>query len=196
MKVQTRFNIQSAHPLKLLVLAALVLASTACMTDRAMQRLDAKFEAGWRPSRSYCTWGGETPLLDAYCARVNFGAAGTESLLRNANAEILKESAGQLLPCAAHVARVKAELASYGDDYELTELYSCDRNAPIEQGQRVCHVSLLVADKVTHRRFVVDNGHVLSPVATGGVAPYQDFVGLVDYAWTAETPAWIALGPR
>jgi hypothetical protein len=184
------------YPTLFLFLPVLAVASTACMTDRQMQRLDAELEAGWRPSQSYCTFGGETAALAAYCARLNFGADGMEAVLRGENVKILQASAGHPLRCADHVAQAKARLGAYGDDYEMTDLYSCDRVAHVENGRRVCHVSLLVADKVTGARFVVDNGHVLNPGTTGGVAAYRHFAGLVEYAWTSEVPAGITLGAQ
>jgi hypothetical protein len=67
--------------LKALVLACLILSATGCMTNQKAQRLDADFEAGWRPSKTYCLFGGETAQLDAYCVRLNFGAEGLAAIL-------------------------------------------------------------------------------------------------------------------
>ena len=57
------------------------------------------------------------------------------------------------------------------------------------------NVSLMVTS-VTGARVVLDNGHVLAPALTGGVAPYTEFAKLVDRNWTGETPAWAALAGR
>jgi hypothetical protein len=94
------------------------------------------------------------------------------------------------------VALAKAKLEPYASDYELSELYSCDRDPPVENGRKICHVSLLVKDKITGARFVMDNGHVLSPEVTSGVGTYNEFTRLVENVWTGETPVWIALGSQ
>lgn len=174
-------------------LAAAVL-TTGCMTDGGARELDAKFEAGWRPSKADCVFGGATPTLDAYCARVNFGSEGVLAILRNENQRILAEAPG--LRCTDHVAQARQALATYADGFELTELYSCDRDAPIENGRKVCHVSLLVRDPATGARFVVDNGSVLNAATTGGVGKYSEFRGEVDYAWIGSTPAEVLLAGR
>jgi hypothetical protein len=174
--------------------ACLLLAATAtgCMTAGESRRLDAKFEAGWRPSKGYCTFGGETPLLDAYCARVNFGAEGAVAILRDINDEVLAQAGGSLR-CTDHVARAQARLKPYAAEFRTEELYSCDRDPPVVDGKPVCHVSLLVTDTMTGARFVVDNGHVLKPATSGGVGRYAEFASLVDRAWTGETRHWVAL---
>jgi len=66
---------------------------------------------------------------------------------------------------------------------------------PVENGRAVCHVSLMVTS-AAGARVVLDNGHVLEPTLTGGVAPYAEFAKLVDHNWTGETPAWVALASR
>lgn len=181
---------KGAQAVALVLVAA---SATGCMTDSQSRRLDAKFEAGWRPAKGYCTFGGETPLLDAYCARVNFGAEGMAAVLRDINNEIVAQADGSLR-CTDHVVHVQARLKPYAAEYRTEELYSCDRDPPMVDGQAVCHVSLLVTDTVTGARFVVDNGHVLHPATTGGVGSYSQFAKLVDRAWTGETPHWVALG--
>jgi hypothetical protein len=177
-----------------LLLAVLALSSTGCMTARSAQELDASFAAGWRPSKGYCAFGGETPTLSAWCAEVNFGAEGLELIARAANERVLARAGGQPLVCTDHVAQVRQELAAY-PDYEVTELYSCDANPPVENGRSVCHVSLLVTS-IAGARVVLDNGHVLDPGVTGGVAAYTEFAQLVDYNWTGEQPNWVALASR
>jgi len=181
------------RPLKALALAAIVLSATGCVTTSGAE-LDAKFQAGWRPSKSSCAFGGETPTLGAWCAEVNFGAEGLEVIARAVNEDVLARAGGQPLPCTEHVAQVRREFAAY-PDYKVTELYSCDANPPMKDGRAVCHVSLLVTS-VTGARVVLDNGHVLQPALTGGVAPYQEFAKLVDRNWTGETPAWVALASQ
>lgn len=183
-----------ARALKCLVLALLAMIGTACATDRHLQRLDASFEAGWRPSKGYCTFGGETPALSAWCAELNFGAEGLEVIARAVNEDVLRLAGGRPLACTDHVAQVSRQFAAY-PDYKVTELYSCNANPPVENGRAVCHVSLMVTS-ATGARVVLDNGHVLAPALTGGVAPYAEFVKLVDRNWTGETPAWAALAAR
>ena len=56
-----------------------------CVLDDSARALDARYRAGWRPSASYCAWGGETGLLAAYCARLNFGDAGALAILLDLN---------------------------------------------------------------------------------------------------------------
>src|SRR5690349_16731039 len=173
--------------------AGTLLSATGCMTARSAQDLDQKFAAGWRPSKGYCAFGGETPALAAWCAEVNFGAEGLEVIARAVNEEVLSR-AGGTLACTDHVAQVRQEFAAY-PSYTVTELYSCDANPQIEDGRAVCHVSLMVTS-VTGARVVLDNGHVLDPATTSGVAPYTEFAQLVDHNWTGETPAWVALASR
>jgi hypothetical protein len=173
---------------------ATVLSASGCVTMPSAQELDAKFAAGWRPSKSYCAFGGETPALSAWCAEVNFGAEGLEVIARAVNDEVLTRAGGQPLVCTDHVAQVRQGFAGY-PGYKVTELYSCDANPPMENGRAVCHVSLMVTS-ATGARVVLDNGHVLDPAATGGVAPYREFAQLVDRNWTGETPAWVALASR
>ncbi|MGH8443369.1 MAG: hypothetical protein ACRETF_10770 [Nevskiaceae bacterium] len=180
--------------LKALTLAAAALSSTGCMTMGSAQDLDAKFAAGWRPSEGYCAFGGETPTLGAYCAEVNHGQKGLEVIARAINEDVLARNGGEPLVCTDHVAQVRAEFAAY-PQYTVSELYSCDENAPVENGRKVCHVSLLVAS-ATGSRVVLDNGHVVDAKVDGGVAPYGDFTQMVAYHWTGETPAWVALSSK
>ena len=170
------------------VMTGWALALAACQTHNS----DARFDAGWRPSKAYCAFGGETERLAAYCARVNFGPEGALSVLRAENTEIL-EAQDSRLRCTDHVERAKAAVGTYGD-YQVARVYSCDDDAPIEAGRRVCHVSLLVTDSSSGERFVMDNGFVLDPSVTGGVATYADFRGRVDHAWSGAAPAWAQLG--
>lgn len=177
-----------------LVLVAHVLPMAGCMTDGRARELDAKFAAGWRPSKGHCTFGGETPTLSAWCAEVNFGAEGLELIARSVNDQILARAGGQTLACTDHVAQARREFAAY-PSYTVTELYSCDANPPMQDGRPVCHVSLMVAS-VTGARVVLDNGHVLQPGTTGGVGTYQEFAQLVDRHWTGPTPTSTALASR
>lgn len=176
------------------LLSTLLMLSTAgCMIDGGA-RDDARFAAGWRPSKGYCTFGAETATLAAWCAEVNFGAEGLETIARAVNEEVLARAGGKPLACTDHVAQVRQELAAY-PDYKVAELYSCDANPPIENGRSVCHVSLMVTS-ATGARVVLDNGHVLDPGSTGGVGTVQEFSQLVAYHWTGDQPAWVALASR
>ena len=179
--------------IRIALAAATLLSATGCMTARSAQDLDEKFAAGWRPSKGYCAFGAETPALATWCAEVNFGAEGLEVIARAVNEEVLARANGQLA-CTDHVAQVRQEFAAY-PDYKVAELYSCDANPPVENGRAVCHVSLMVTS-ASGARVVLDNGHVLEPALTGGVAPYTEFAQLVDHNWTGETPAWVALASR
>jgi len=156
--------------------------------------VDARFDAGWRPSKAQCAFGGQTAKLAAYCADLNFGREGLEVIARAVNAEVLASAGGEKLPCAEHVAQVRVRLAEY-PDYALKEIYSCDANPPVENGRSVCHVSLMVTS-ASGARVVIDNGHVLEPASTGGVGSYTEFAGLVDHHWTGDTPSHVALGRR
>jgi hypothetical protein len=171
-----------------LLLSALVLGG--CATGGAAD-LDARFEAGWRPSRGYCLFGAETARLAAWCADVNFGRDGLLAVARAVNQQVLGRAAGQPLPCMEHVAEARRRLAEY-PDYTLAEIYSCDAEPPLEAGRPVCHVSLLVTGP-SGVRVVMDNGYVLQPAATGGVAFYPRFVAQVDRHWIGERPDWVAL---
>lgn len=176
-----------------LLLASMALQSAACVTTPAAE-LDAKFAAGWRPSKSYCVFGGETPALGAWCAEVNHGAEGLTVIARAINEEVLSRNAGEPLVCTDHVAQARAEFAAY-PDYTVTELYSCDENPPVEDGRSVCHVSLMVAS-AAGSRVVLDNGHVVDAKIDGGVAAYGEFTQMVAYHWTGEQPAWVALATK
>ena len=179
--------------LRIVLAAATLLSATGCVTAPSAQELDQRFAAGWRPSKGYCAFGGETPTLSAWCAEVNFGAEGLEVIARAVNQDVLARSTGRLA-CTDHVAQVREELAAY-PDYKVAELYSCDANPPVENGRAICHVSLMVTS-ATGAQVVLDNGHVLDPAHTGGVATYREFASLVDRNWTGETPAWMALASR
>ena len=159
----------------------------ACQTHN----LDARFEAGWRPAKGYCAFGGETAQLSAYCARVNFGADGSLALLRAENSAILRKD--DRLRCTEHVALARSALERYGD-YTVAPLYSCDDDTSVEGGRKVCHVSLLVTDAISGARYVMDNGYVLRPQVWDGVATYEEFRERVDHAWTGAIPAWMRLG--
>ena len=176
-----------------LLLAALTLPHAACVSMSGAE-LDAKFAAGWRPSKAYCAFGGDTPTLGAWCAEVNHGAQGLEVIARAVNDEVLKRNGGEPLVCTDHVAQARAEFAQY-PEYTLTELYSCDANPPVEDGRSVCHVSLMVAS-ASGQRVVLDNGHVVDAQVDGGVAPYADFTRMVAHHWTGEAPESVALSSR
>lgn len=172
-----------------LMLAVLSLPLTA--QAASPEELDARFDAGWRPGKGYCAFGGETPKLSAWCAEVNFGAEGLEVLARAANEKVLARANGEKLPCTEHVAQVRQELAAY-KDYKVTELYSCAANPEMKDGRAICHVSLLVTG-AAGAQVVVDNGHVLDPQTTSGVGSYGEFASLVDHHWTGTQPTAVAL---
>jgi hypothetical protein len=176
----------------LLLLAALTLPTAACVSTGA--ELDAKFAAGWRPSKGYCTFGGDTPALGAWCAEVNHGGEGLQVIARAVNEKVLQRNGGEALVCTDHVAQARAELAAY-PQYTTTELYSCDANPPMEDGRPVCHVSLMVAS-AGGSRVVLDNGHVVDAKVDGGVAQYGEFTQMVAYHWTGEQPAGVALSSK
>ena len=170
-----------------------LLPATVCLaaSDR---EVDARYDAGWRPSKAQCAFGGQTAKLAAYCADLNFGAKGLEVVARAVNEQVLASAGGEKLSCTDHVAQVRERLAEY-PDYTLTEVYSCEANPPVEDGRSVCHVSLMVTS-ASGARVVVDNGHVLEPAATGGVGSYTQFAARVDHHWTGDTPSHVALGRR
>jgi hypothetical protein len=154
--------------------------------------LDARFAAGWRPSKAYCTFGGETPALGAWCAEVNFGADGLLVLARAINEDVLAQAPGRALPCTEHVASARRALAAY-PEYTIEDIYSCDADPPVQAGRPVCHVSLLVTSGASGARVVLDNGYVLQPAATGGVAFYPQFAASVDRHWVGQAPDGFAL---
>jgi hypothetical protein len=176
-----------------LFLIALALPSVGCVTTSGAD-LDAKFAAGWRPSKAYCTFGGDTPTLGAWCAEVNYGEQGLQVVARAVNEEILRRNGGEPLVCTDHVAQARAEFAAY-PEYQVTELYSCDANPPVENGRSVCHVSLMVAS-AGGSRVVLDNGHVVNATTEAGVARYADFTQMVAYHWTGEQPTSVMLSSR
>jgi hypothetical protein len=156
--------------------------------------VDARFDAGWRPSKAQCVFGGQTAKLAAYCADLNFGAEGLEVVARAVNEQVLASAGGEKLPCTDHVAQVREHMAEYAD-YRVQEIYSCDANPAVENGRSVCHVSLMVTS-ASGARVVIDNGHVLDPASTTGVGSYAQFASLVDHHWTGATPDHVALARR
>jgi len=176
---------------KIVLAAGALLSATGCMTLGSAQDLDEKVAAGWRPSKGYCTFGAETAALASWCAEVNFGDEGLEVVARAVNEQVLASAGSEKLVCTDHVAQVRARMAEYAD-YQVREIYSCDANPPVENGRAVCHVSLMVTS-AGGARVVLDNGHVLDPGLTGGVAAYAEFAQLVDHHWTGEQPSWVAL---
>lgn len=179
--------------LKAAALAAAALNS-ACTTLGSAQDLDARFDAGRRPSRAYCAFGAESFKLAAWCAEVNFGADGLLALARVVNREVLASAGSRPLACTDHVAQVRRRMAEY-PDYTLREVYSCDAEPVMEGGRPVCHVSLLVSS-AAGRHVVLDNGHVLEPAPTGGVATYVEFAHRVDRHWVGAPPALAAVPAR
>lgn len=181
--------------LNALLLAATALSSGGCTTLGSAQDLDEKLAAGWRPSKGYCAFGAETAALASYCAELNFGSDGVLAVARAVNEQVLASAGGTKLACTDHVAQVRARMAEYAD-YQVRELYSCDANPPVQNGREVCHVSLMVTS-AGGTSVVLDNGHVLDPGLTGGVAPLAEFAQLVDRHWTGDTPvdAVFALPP-
>ena len=180
-------------PSNALLLIALALPSVGCVTTSGAE-LDAKFAAGWRPSKAHCTFGGATPTLGAWCAEVNHGEQGLQMIARAINDEVLRRNGGEPLVCTDHVAQARAEFAAY-PDYTVTELYSCDANPPVENGRSVCHVSLMVAS-AGGSRVVLDNGHVVDTRIDRGVAPYVEFTQMVAHHWTGEQPTSVVLSSR
>lgn len=176
------------------LLLVLTLPMAACMTDGGTRGTDARLEAGWRPSKGYCAFGAETAALAAHCAEVNFGKDGLVAIARAVNEEVLASAAGEVLACTDHVAQVRSRMAEY-PDYQVREVYSCDDNPPLQDGRAVCHVSLMVTS-ASGASVVLDNGSVLDPGTTGGVADLARFASLVDHHWTGETPTWVALAQR
>lgn len=176
--------------------AALLLTSLSIGPALAASdaQVDARFDAGWRPSKAQCAFGGQTAKLAAYCADLNFGAKGLEVVARAVNEQVLASAGGEKLPCTEHVARVRERMAEYAD-YRVEEIYSCDANPPVENGRSVCHVSLMVTS-ASGARVVIDNGHVLDPASTGGVGTYAQFASLVDHHWTGGTPDHVAFARR
>jgi hypothetical protein len=165
-------------------------ALSACVATNVVD-LDERFDRGWRPSRAYCAFGAETPKLAAWCADLNFGREGLLSVARAVNREVLERAAGRALPCTEHVASARRGMAEY-PGYALTELYSCDAEPALADGRAVCHVSLLVTS-LAGARVVLDNGHVLEPATTDGVAGYRQFAALVDRHWVGRQPDGIAV---
>lgn len=143
--------------------------TAGCMTDG--RHLDERFNAGWRPSAAYCAWGGETALLAAHCARVNFGDEGALAILLVINQVALAGVTDGSMPWAQHIKRARAGLQPYAQDYTVQELEWCDSTGSD------CHRSLLVTDKTTGARFVLDNGDVIAGGAH--VATYAEFVDLI-----------------
>jgi hypothetical protein len=171
-----------------LLLTALPVGVSLAAGDR---EIDARFDAGWRPSKAQCAFGGQTAKLAAYCADLNFGAQGLEVVARAVNEQVLASAGGERLPCTDHVAQVRERMAEY-PGYDVKEIYSCDANPPVENGRSVCHVSVMVTS-ASGARVVIDNGHVLDPASTGGVGSYTQFASAVDHHWTGESPSWVAL---
>jgi hypothetical protein len=187
-----KFTGKTTRTRRALLAALLAMSMGGCATSPA--ELDAKFAAGWRPSKGHCVFGGETPALGAWCAEVNHGEEGLQVIARAVNEEVLSRNAGEPLVCTDHVAQARAEFAAY-PQYTVTELYSCDEDPPVEDGRRVCHVSLMVAS-AAGSRVVLDNGHVVDARVDGGVASYGEFTQMVAHHWTGEQPAWVALATR
>lgn len=172
--------------------AALLLGTLSAPVLAASDaEVDARFDAGWRPSKAQCAFGGQTAKLASYCAELNFGRKGLEVVARAVNEQVLASAGGERLPCTDHVAKVRARLAEY-PGYQVSEIYSCDANPPVENGRSVCHVSVMVAS-ASGARVVIDNGHVLDPGTTGGVGSYTQFASLVDHHWTGGAPDHVAL---
>lgn len=155
---------------RLLLVASCALAA-GCMTLPAARQLDERFNAGWRPSAGHCAWGGETELLAAYCARVNFGADGALAIVMAVNRDALDGAAPGAMPWAQHIERARAALEPYAQDYRVQELEWCGAS------RSDCHRSLLVTDNVTDARFVLDNGEVIA--GSPHVATYDEFVSMV-----------------
>lgn len=153
------------------VLLASCAALSACAGGDRLRQLDEQFAAGWRPSQGYCAWGGETERLAAHCARVNFGTEGALAILNAVNRMALGGATGGTMPWEEHTERTREELEPYAQDYAVDELEWCDPTGAD------CHRSLLVTDRVTGAKFVLDNGRVVP--GDPHVTTYDEFMRLV-----------------
>ena len=144
---------------------------SGCMNAHHLRQLDERFEAGWRPSAGYCAWGAETERLAAYCARVNFGAEGALAIMNAVNQRALDGATGGAMPWEQHIERARDELEPYAQDYAINELEWCD------PAGSDCHRSLLVTDRVTGAKFVLDNGRAIPDGVH--VATYEQFATVV-----------------
>ena len=80
-----------------------------------------------------------------------------------------------------------------GDQLDLRGLDgSCEHEPTVQDGRTVCHVSLLVTS-ISGVRVVIDNGNVLDPATTGGVAAYAQFAALVDRHWVGRKPDGVSM---
>jgi len=161
-------------------IAVLALGLAGCATDAQLRKLDKRFDRGWRPGKAYCLWGGETPKIDAYCARLNFGFEGEltvlngyviDSLPRGTSAEV---HAKAVLAAVREIDGLKADL-----------IYSFPEGSGV-----MPHVSVIVIDP-SGKKWVLDNRAVISPAdGVSGVAPLREFAALVgkEY-WVGRLPA-------
>lgn len=156
----------------------LALGAAGCATDAQLRKLDQRFERGWRPSKAYCLWGGETPTLDVYCARLNFGAEGELTVL---NSYVM-----QSLPGANAEDHAKAVLAAVHEagDFKADLIYSTPGGPT-----GTYHVSVIVTDPAG-KRWVLDNRKIVKEAdGVSGVASFTEFSNLVrkEY-WVGKLP--------
>jgi hypothetical protein len=83
--------------------------------------------------------------------------------------------------CNVHTARVMARLSTT-KSYQAEPVYSCPKGSP----EGVCHISVMVTHAASNKQYVLDNGSVMSAIATGGVGTYTQFVAALNGAdhWT------------
>jgi len=159
---------------------AILVAASGCATPGSSNEIDGRFEAGWRPSKTYCLFGGETPRLAAYCARQTFGDEGYLAAINQQALQSLPEDGH----CREHAAAV---LALLKDDPDLRSqmIYSCPKGVGRDQP---CHVSVL-ATAADGRQWVLDNGAVVNAsVGVAGVVAMRDFAAEVQQVYWVDHP--------
>lgn len=159
---------------------AMLVAAGGCATPGSSNEIDRRFEAGWRPSKTYCLFGGETPKVNAYCALQNFGYEGYLAAINQQALLSLPEGAH----CREHTAAVAALLKDQ-PDLRSQMIYSCPKGV----GPGVpCHVSIL-ATTPDGRQWVLDNGAIVNAtVGVSGVVAMRDFAAEVQQAYWVDRP--------
>lgn len=117
-----------------------------------------------------CVFGGVTPQAEAHCQSVRWKSTGALIAMNQEALQRLPKDPRDL-PCQVHVSRLQSALAVQ-PRFEFEPVYSC----PTKNNPRgSCHVSMLVVDE-EGRRFVLDNGAVLSPEHyTASVASFDEY---------------------
>jgi hypothetical protein len=162
------------------VLALTVAAASGCASPGKLAELDQRFEAGWRPTKSYCLFGGETPQINAYCSRQQFGEEGyLMAINQQATASLPPEA-----DCKDH-ARTVIALLQREAELRTQRIYSCPEGAGAGQA---CHVSVLVTN-AKGGQWVLDNGAVVSStVGVAGVVAFNGFSSEVDGTYWVDRP--------